>query len=213
MRGALVQIQDVFPNGTAMLIQKGAVRMRWRGPNANGDKSGWDRFLEKPAPPMDPEERYAINIGVGMVAYVINIGHSLRVTVTSSCYPYYSANPNTVRRARTASPLASRPSARAVSESAKKPRADAGSGPQGAALLIPPVARHQIWPTWPDHTENVTARNTCAPAPTRLAHGTPSRADLDWPAEFSTARAASSTCRSCTCSRSRSKGGRARVHT
>ena len=98
-----------------MLIQKGAVRMRWRGPNANGDKSGWDRFLEKPAPPMDPEERYAINIGVGMVAYVINIGHSLRVTVTSSCYPYYSANPNTVRRARTASPLASRPSARAVS--------------------------------------------------------------------------------------------------
>ena len=108
MRGALVQIQDVFPNGTAMLIQKGAVRMRWRGPNANGDKSGWDRFLEKPAPPMDPEERYAINIGVGMVAYVINIGHSLRVTVTSSCYPYYSANPNTVRRrARTASPPAS----------------------------------------------------------------------------------------------------------
>ena len=39
------------------------------------------------------------------------------------------------------------------------------------------MGRHQIWPTWPDHTENVTARNTCAPAPTRLTHGTPSGSD------------------------------------
>ena len=178
MRGALVQIQDVFPNGTAMLIQKGAVRMRWRGPNANGDKSGWDRFLEKPAPPMDPEERYAINIGVGMVAYVINIGHSLRVTVTSSCYPYYSANPNTVRRrARTASPPGlRRPSARA-SESAKKSRGlmrvwTAGSGAADPAGGKAPDLAHLARP----HRERHGAEHV-RPLPPRLTHGTPSGSD------------------------------------
>ena len=30
----------------------------------------------------------------------------------------------------------------------------------GAPLLIPPVAPHLIWPPWPDHSVNVTARNT-----------------------------------------------------
>ena len=30
-----------------------------------------------------------------MVSYVINKGHAIRLTVTSSYWPYYSANPNT----------------------------------------------------------------------------------------------------------------------
>jgi predicted acyl esterase len=30
-----------------------------------------------------------------MVSYVINKGHSIRLVVTSSFWPYYSANPNT----------------------------------------------------------------------------------------------------------------------
>ena len=107
----VVMIQDVFPNGTAMYVQKGAVRMRWRGKNVtyklqiirsiykNGgflpniddlfiQFQGWDRFRTEPAAPMRPGEKYKINVAIGMVAYVINRGHSIRVTVAGSNWPY-----------------------------------------------------------------------------------------------------------------------------
>jgi predicted acyl esterase len=63
-------------------------------------------------------------VDLGMVSYVINKGHSIRLVVTSSFWPYYSANPNT-----------------------------------GELLRPPPASNHTIWPVWPDHVKNVTARN------------------------------------------------------
>ena len=30
----------------------------------------------------------------------------------------------------------------------------------GELLPIPPVAKHSVWPTWPDRTANITAINT-----------------------------------------------------
>eukprot|EP01043_Picozoa_sp_COSAG02_P051688 COSAG02_NODE_5473_length_4295_cov_17.413966_1_plen_139_part_00 len=80
----MVKVTDIFPNGTSMLIQNGALRMRWRhGP-----------FQQRPDF-MIPGKAYRVTIDVGWVAYVLNKGHSLRLTVTSSNWPYYSVNPNT----------------------------------------------------------------------------------------------------------------------
>lgn len=110
----VAKLIDVWPNGTAMLVEQGALRMRWR----NGP------FATKPAPHMRPNERYTIEVNLGMTSYVINKGHSLRLTITSSFWPYYSANPNT-----------------------------------GELLMKPPEKNHTIWPVWPDHIKNITARN------------------------------------------------------
>ena len=68
----------------SMLIQKGAIRMRWR----NGPFQTTPDF-------MVPGKKYQVVIDIGWAAYVLNKGHSLRLTVTSSTWPYYSVNPNT----------------------------------------------------------------------------------------------------------------------
>ena len=39
-------------------------------------------------------ERGEVGIVIGMVAYVVNVGHSIRVTISGSNWPYFSANPN-----------------------------------------------------------------------------------------------------------------------
>ena len=54
-----------------------------------GGENGWDRFRTEPADPMRPGEKYQINVGIGMVAYVINRGHSIRVTVTGAHFLHH----------------------------------------------------------------------------------------------------------------------------
>lgn len=76
-----VRITDVYPDGASMLVQDGVQRMRWR--------------VNDTVPvPMVPGELYQVTVDLWSVAYIFNPGHRIRIIVTSSNYPRFSANPN-----------------------------------------------------------------------------------------------------------------------
>lgn len=77
-----VKLSDVYPNGKSMLICDGILRMR----NRNGFDH-WD-FMES-------GEIYEVEVDLWSTSYIWNIGHKIRVAVSSSNYPRYLANPNT----------------------------------------------------------------------------------------------------------------------
>ena len=81
----VAKLVDIHPDGTRMLVQDGIVRMRWRG----GPLAGTT------APPLDSKQVYAVTLMVGQVAHVFNVGHQIGLTITSSNFPRFSANPNT----------------------------------------------------------------------------------------------------------------------
>ena len=85
-----------------------------------------------------------------MTSYVINKGHRLRITVTSSFWPFYSVRPRATPNLSTRLDWGLWLSVRTVLQANPN---------TGAALSIPPVSNHTIWPPWPDHTRNLTARN------------------------------------------------------
>jgi predicted acyl esterase len=78
-----VTLLDVFPIGTAMLVQDGVVRARWR----NGP------FASAPAL-LTPGQSYTVLVDIGAMSYVYNAGHRIRVTVQGSNAPRFSVNPN-----------------------------------------------------------------------------------------------------------------------
>jgi len=73
---------DVYPDGRSMLINDGILRMR----NRNGCDH-WE-FME-------PGTIYEIEIQLWDTSYVFNRGHQLRISISSSNYPRFLANPNT----------------------------------------------------------------------------------------------------------------------
>jgi len=77
-----VKLSDVYPDGRSMLITDGILRMR----NRNGDDH-WEF--------MNPGEIYEVVVEVGSTSYVWNVGHQIRVAVSSSNYPRFLNNPNT----------------------------------------------------------------------------------------------------------------------
>jgi putative CocE/NonD family hydrolase len=78
-----VKITDVFPSGESRIIQDGAVRMRWRNVrNCNIPQT------------MVPGQIYKAEVSLWNTSYVWNIGHRIRVSISSSNYPRYSVNPN-----------------------------------------------------------------------------------------------------------------------
>lgn len=77
-----VKLTDVYPDGRSMLITDGILRMR----NRNG-RDHWE-FMES-------GEIYEIEVDLWSTSYIWNIGHRIRVAVSSSNYPRFLANPNT----------------------------------------------------------------------------------------------------------------------
>ena len=77
-----VKLSDVYPDGRSMLITDGILRMR----NRNG-VDHWE-FIQ-------PGEIYEIEVDIWSTSYVWNIGHRIRVAISSSNYPRFLANPNT----------------------------------------------------------------------------------------------------------------------
>ena len=77
-----VKLTDVYPDGRSMLICDGILRMR----NRNG-VDHWE-FME-------PGEIYEIEVDLWSTSYIWNIGHRIRVAISSSNYPRYLNNPNT----------------------------------------------------------------------------------------------------------------------
>ena len=77
-----VKLTDVYPDGRSMLITDGILRMR----NRNGTDH-WEF--------MQPGEIYEVEVDLWSTSYVWNVGHRIRVAVSSSNYPRFLANPNT----------------------------------------------------------------------------------------------------------------------
>ena len=79
----MVRLSDVYPTGEVRLIQDSGIRMRWReGGEEPVYMSG------------DSSSVYEVTGSLWNTSYVVAEGHSVRVAVTSSNYPRFSANPN-----------------------------------------------------------------------------------------------------------------------
>jgi len=78
-----VKLSDVYPDGRSMLITDGILRMR----NRNG-VDHWEF--------MNPGEIYEIEVDLWSTSLVFNEGHRIRVAISSSNYPRFLANPNTM---------------------------------------------------------------------------------------------------------------------
>jgi len=77
-----VKLTDVYPDGRSMVITDGILRMR--------NRDGPDHWVW-----MEPGEIYEIDVNMLTTSYIWNIGHRIRVEVSSSNYPRFLANPNT----------------------------------------------------------------------------------------------------------------------
>jgi putative CocE/NonD family hydrolase len=77
----VARLVDVAPDGRALNIQEGALRLRYR-----------DGLPEKL---MQPGERYSVVVSLRSIAYRIAPGHRLRLDVTSSSFPRLERNLNT----------------------------------------------------------------------------------------------------------------------
>lgn len=90
-----VKVTDVYPDSLgngSVLIGDSIQRMRWRD------------GVDKPMASIVPEQVYSITIELWATAYVFNEGHQLRVDVSSSNYPRFSANPNNGMRIKDGGP-------------------------------------------------------------------------------------------------------------
>ncbi|NHJ49749.1 MAG: CocE/NonD family hydrolase [Asgard group archaeon] len=76
-----VKITDVYPDGKSMLIQDGIVRAKYRDNRTDPEL-------------LTPGEKVEVDINLWSTSYVFNPGHKIRVAISSSNYPRFSANPN-----------------------------------------------------------------------------------------------------------------------
>jgi putative CocE/NonD family hydrolase len=78
-----VKLTDVYPDGRSMLITDGILRMR--------NREGADHWEF-----MEPGEIYEVEIDLWSTSYIWNTGHRIRIAISSSNYPRFLANPNTI---------------------------------------------------------------------------------------------------------------------
>lgn len=71
-----------FPEGFALLVSDGILRLRYRDGRTRGE-------------PVVPGRVVAIDIELCPTSNVFKAGHRIRLEVTSSCFPQYDVNPNT----------------------------------------------------------------------------------------------------------------------
>ncbi len=89
----VARLVHVFPDGRALGIQEGALRLRYR--------DGFDRPTL-----MEPGARYQATVDMRAIAYAIPRGHRLRLHVTSSSFPRLERNLNTGAAVNAASAVA-----------------------------------------------------------------------------------------------------------
>ena len=77
-----VRFCDVYPDGSSYLLAEGMLRLRYRD------------SLTEPRP-LTPGTIYAVTVDCWSTSVVINKGHGIRVSVTSSNYPRFDVNPGT----------------------------------------------------------------------------------------------------------------------
>ncbi|MDX1381603.1 MAG: CocE/NonD family hydrolase, partial [Xanthomonadales bacterium] len=76
------KLVDVYPDGSAFNVQEGALRMRYR--------EGFDRDLR-----MKPGETYRIRLDLHVTSNRFEVGHRIRLDVSSSNFPRWDRNLNT----------------------------------------------------------------------------------------------------------------------
>jgi len=82
----MAKLIDVYPdeNKQVIILQDGAVRMRWR-----------DQTLFNNEPKMmQSGQVYEITISLQYTSYIVQPGHALRLSITSSNFPRFSVNSN-----------------------------------------------------------------------------------------------------------------------
>ncbi|MDX2149718.1 MAG: CocE/NonD family hydrolase [Bryobacteraceae bacterium] len=78
------KLVDVFPDGRAMNLTDGILRLRYRHSLAKAE-------------PATPGKAYAITIDAGVTSNVFRAGHRIRLEISSSNFPRFDRNPNTGR--------------------------------------------------------------------------------------------------------------------
>jgi putative CocE/NonD family hydrolase len=78
----IARVIDIYPNGYAMNVAEGQIRMRYR----NGDTM---TSLSKPG------EVHEIPVDLGWTSHFFGAGHRIRLDITSSSFPKLEPNPNT----------------------------------------------------------------------------------------------------------------------
>ena len=77
----VARLVDVSPEGVALNVQEGALRLRYRD--------------GAPAVLMEPGRKYQVTVDMRAIAYRVARGHRLRLDVTSSSFPRLERNLNT----------------------------------------------------------------------------------------------------------------------
>ena len=78
----VVKLTDVYPDGRSMLVTDGILRARFR-----------ESFTK--VKPLEPGEIVEITVDLWSTSLVFNVGHRLRIAVSSSNSPRFDPNPNT----------------------------------------------------------------------------------------------------------------------
>jgi len=77
-----VKLTDVYRDGRSILLCDGIRRIRYRNGYAEAE-------------PLEPGEVVDLRVDLWCTSVIVNSGHRIRVAVSSSNYPRFSANPNT----------------------------------------------------------------------------------------------------------------------
>lgn len=78
----VAELSDVYPDGHSIQLGQGVLRARYR------ESLEFESLLE-------PNEVYEFKFELMTIAHVFQPGHRVRLSVTSSYFPYYDRNPNT----------------------------------------------------------------------------------------------------------------------
>jgi putative CocE/NonD family hydrolase len=78
----VVRLCDVYPDGASRILAEGILRARFR--------EGYDEPR-----PIEPGRVYAYEINLVATSNLFQVGHRIRVDITSSSFPRFDRNPNT----------------------------------------------------------------------------------------------------------------------
>jgi len=76
-----VKVTDVYPDQRSILLADGIIRMKWR------DGNEVPKLMENGVV-------YRVGVSLWQTSYIFEPGHSIRVAISSSNHPRFSANPN-----------------------------------------------------------------------------------------------------------------------
>jgi hypothetical protein len=78
----VAKLTIVSPDGAARAVAEGILRSSFRESEVNPT-------------PIEPGKLYSMPIDLGHTAFALAPGHSLRLEISGSCFPFYDRNPNT----------------------------------------------------------------------------------------------------------------------